>query len=180
MKRENLKSWRVPIIVITLVCLGIGAFILVQCWNRGRLPNSEVLDLSIAQTIQENTHRGSLSPQVEETYHYEFFELLEQPVPDRALPELEMKQNPAITAKYRQGLNRLAGKFAIQLAVFKSSSDAQSLVRDLNVTGYHAIVIDTGGNYVVRVEAGSKRETAESVLLAVEKSTGYHGAVVSL
>ncbi|MBQ9817116.1 MAG: SPOR domain-containing protein [Proteobacteria bacterium] len=184
MMAGKLSSWRIPLVVFAFVCVGILTFGAVQFWAKGRLPDSEVLDLSFAQTIQKDTHRAALQPQIDEPYHYDFFTLLEQPVPDRALPEFEMEQNPAIRAKARHSLNKLSGKYAIQVSSFKSASDAQTLVRQLNVQGYHAVVVSETVNgqgwYRVRVDGGAKREVAENLQATIQKKTGLKGFVVTL
>ena len=182
MKSEKLNSWRVPFVIFAIVCVGIVAFVLIQSWSKGRISEPDILDLSLVQTIHDDTHHKSLVPQGDEPYHYEFFSLLDEPVPVRVLPELEAKENPALKAKYRQGLNKLSGKYAIQLPSFRHASEALSVVRDLNVAGHHAIVVNESSNgpYRVRVEGGVNRESAENVLLAVEKSTGLKGSVVGL
>ena len=184
MNTNKLKSWRIPLIVFAFVCIGILAFGIVQFWAKGHIPESDILDLSIAQTIQNNGPRAALKQQVDEPYHYDFFTLLEQPVPDRALPEMELEQNPAIKAKARHSLNKLSGKFAIQVSSFQNASDAQTLVRQLNVQGYHAVVTTDSAEghswYRVRVDGGSKRELAESLQANIQKKTGLKGFVVSL
>ncbi len=184
MKIDKIKAWRIPLIVFAFVCIGILTFGVVQFWAKGHIPESDILDLSIAQSIQNDSPRATLKQQVDEPYHYDFFTLLEQPVPDRALPELELEQNPAIKAKARHSLNKLSGKFAIQVSSFKNASDAQTLVRQLNVQGYHAVVTsdsaDGQGWYRVRVDGGAKREQAESLQANIEKKTGLKGFVVSL
>lgn len=184
MNTNKLKAWRIPLIVFTFVCIGIMTFGIVQFWAKGHIPESDILDISIAQTIKNDSPRAALKNQADEPYHYDFFTLLEQPVPDRALPELELEQNPAIKAKARHSLNKLSGKFAIQVSSFKNAADAQTLVRQLNVQGYHAVVTtdnaDGQGWYRVRVDGGVKREQAETLQANIQKKTGLKGFVVSL
>lgn len=182
MKFEKIRAWRLPLIVLVVVVVGIVSFLGVHFWSKGHLSEPDILDLSIAQTIQDNTNRHvSLQSQIDEPYHYDFFTLLEQPVPDRPLPELELEQNPAMKAKMRHSLNKLTGKFAIQVSSSRSATDAQTLVRELNAQGYHAVVIsDANGWYRVRIDGGSKRETAETLQAAIQKKTGLKGVVVGL
>ena len=184
MKSDILRAWRLPLVIFTLICIAVIGFTGYQVWTKGRLPDPELLDLQFARDIQENTHRTALQPQIDEPYHYDFFTLLEQPVPDRALPDLELAQNPALRAKARGGINRLSGKFAIQVSSFKNAGDAQTLVHQLNVQGYHAIVVAESVNgqgwYRVRVDGGAKREQAENLQANIEKRTGLKGFVVAL
>ena len=185
MKSGKLKAWRIPLIVFFLVCAGIVLFGVVHFWAKGQLPETEILDLSLAQSIHnDSTHRPTLHTQTDEPYHYDFFTLLEQPVPVRDLPEMELEQNPALRAKQRHSLNKLSGKFAIQVSSFKTASDAQTLVRQLNVQGYHAVVmtetVNGQGWYRVRIDGGAKREQAETLQANIQKKTGLKGFVVSL
>ncbi len=185
MKNEKLAAWRIPLLVFAFICVGILAFALVQGWAKGQLPESDIIDISLAQQMPQKSKRAALRTQTDEPYHYDFFTLLEQPVPDRVLPEFESdKKNPAIRAKQRNCMHKLCGKFAIQVASFKSAADAQTLVRQLNVQGYHAVVFHDSVNgqnwYRVRTEAGSKREQAETQLAIIQKKTGIKGSVVTL
>ena len=185
MKTNKLRAWRIPLCVFFLVCIGIATFCLVQFWAKGGLPESGILDLSLAQSIHDDsTRRPTLHTQIDEPYHYDFFTLLEQPVPVRALPDMELEQNPALRAKQHHTLNKLSGKFAIQVSSFKNASDAQTLVRQLNVQGYHAVVmtetVNGQGWYRVRIDGGAKREQAESLQANIQKKTGLKGFVVSL
>lgn len=185
MKFDKIRAWRIPLIVFFLVCAGIVAIGVVQFWAKGRLPEPGILDLTLAQSIRDDsTRRPTLHTQMDEPYHYDFFTLLEQPVPVRALPQMELEQNPALKAKQRHSMNKLNGKFAIQVSSFKNASDAQTLVRQLNVQGYHAVVmtetVNGQGWYRVRIDGGVKREQAESLQANIQKKTGLKGFVVSL
>lgn len=184
MKTGKLAAWRIPLFVLAFVCIGILCFALVQGWAKGKLPETDIIDISIAQQMPQKSKRDALRTQVDEPYHYDFFTLLEQPVPDRVLPEFETEKNPSIRAKQRNCMHKICGKFAIQVSSFKNASDAQTLVRQLNVQGYHAVVFHDAVNgqewYRVRVEGGSKREQAETHLANIQKKTGMKGFVVAL
>lgn len=181
MKFEKIRAWRLPLIVLAVVILGIASFLCVHFWSKGHLSEPDILDLSIAQELQNNNRHVSLQSQIDEPYHYDFFTLLEQPVPNRPLPDFEMEENPALKAKMRHSLNKLTGKFAIQVSSSRSATDAQTLVRELNAQGYHAVVIsDANGWYRVRVDGGAKREQAEIMQAAIQKKTGLKGFVVAL
>ncbi len=82
----KLGSWRMPLIVLVFVCLGVVGFLFFQSWARGQLSEPEILDLSLVRDMQMKSDRFYLQPQTDEPYHYDFFTLLEQPVPVRALP----------------------------------------------------------------------------------------------
>ena len=180
----KLGSWRMPLVVLVFVSLGVVGFLFFQSWARGQLAEPEILDLSLVRDMQMKSHRAFLQTQEDEPYHYDFFTLLEQPVPVRALPELNMEQNPALIAKNKHLSNKLTGKFAVQVSSFKNAADAQTLVRQLNVQGYHAIVVNETvkgqGWYRVRIDGGSKREAAETLQANIEKKTGMKGFVVTL
>ncbi|MBR4984571.1 MAG: SPOR domain-containing protein [Proteobacteria bacterium] len=181
MKLEKIRAWRLPLIVFVVVVVGIASFLCVHFWSKGHLSEPDILDLSIAQTISETNRHASLQSQIDEPYHYDFFTLLEQPVPDRPLPDFEAEENPAIKAKMRHSLNKLTGKFAIQVFSSQSAHKAQTTVRELNALGYHAVVIsDANGWYRVRVDGGVKREQAETLLATIQKKTGLKGVVVAL
>lgn len=184
MHHGKFRAWRIPLIVFAFVCIGIITFGVVQFWSKGHIPEAGIIDLSLAQTIQQDRKRAALKPQIDEPYHYDFFTLLEQPVPERELTELELEQNPAIKAKARHSLNKISGKYAVQISSFKTASDAQTLVRQLNVQGYHAVImtdsVDGQGWYRVRVDGGSKKEQAESLQANIAKKTGLKGFVVTL
>ena len=184
MQHGKFRAWRIPLIVFAFVCFGIITFGVIQFWSKGHIPEADVIDLSLTQTIQQDRKRAALKPQIDEPYHYEFFTLLEQPVPERELTELDLEQNPAIKAKARHSLNKISGKYAIQISSYKNSSDAQTLVRQLNVQGYHAVVTtdNVGGQswYRVRVDGGSKKEQAETLQANIAKKTGLKGFVVAL
>ncbi|MBQ9394533.1 MAG: SPOR domain-containing protein [Proteobacteria bacterium] len=184
MQHGKFRAWRIPLIVFAFVCIGIISFGVIQFWSKGHIPETDVIDLSLTQTIQQNNHRATLKPQIEEPYHYDFFTLLEQPVPERELTELDLEQNPAIKAKARHSLNKISGKYAIQVSSYKNASDAQTLVRQLNVEGYHAVImtdsVDGQNWYRVRVDGGSKKEQAETLQANIAKKTGMKGLVVAL
>ena len=181
---SRLQSWRLPLVVLVFVCLGVIGFFVFQSWARGQLAEPEILDLSVVRDMQMKSHRVSLQSQEDEPYHYDFFTLLEQPVPVRALPKLDLEQNPALIAKNKHNGNRLTGKFAVQVSSFKNAGDAQTLVRQLNAQGYHAVIVNETvkgqGWYRVRIDGGSKRESAESLQANIEKKTGMKGFVVTL
>ena len=187
MKKNNaLHSWRIPLFVLALVCMGVVGFVVYHSWTKGQLDDSEILDLSLVKPVEMSSHRNALQSQ-EEPYHYDFFTLLEEPVPVRTLPTIELPENPAIAAKARRGtanMNKLTGKFAVQVSSFRNATDAQTLVRQLNVQGYHAVVVSETVNgqgwYRVRVDGGAKREVAENLQATIQKKTGLKGFVVTL
>lgn len=176
-------SWRLPLYVFGIVCFGIAAFIFVQSWFKGRLPEAAILDINLMQEVNAQP-RAALSPISDESYHYDFFSLLDQPVPERTVAEISLPENPAIKAKARRSLNRLTGKYAIQVASMKNAASAQNLVRELNAQGYHAVVFDDAVNgstlYRVRIDGGVKKEQAELLQAAIQKRTGLKGSLVSL
>ena len=187
MKKNNtLHSWRIPLFVLALVCIGVIGFVVYHSWTKGQLDDSEILDLSLVKPVEMSSHRNALQPQ-EAPYHYDFFTLLEEPVPVRTLPTIDLPENPAIAAKARRGaanMNKLTGKFAVQVSSFRNATEAQTLVRQLNVQGYHAVIVNDKANgqnvYRVCIDGGSKREQAESLQAQVLKKTGLKGSVVSL
>ena len=186
MKKSALHAWRVPLFVLTLVCVGIVGLLVYQSWSKGRIDESEILDLSLVKPIEISSHRTALQTQ-DEPYHYDFFALLEQPVPVRTLPNIELPENPAIAAKAKRGaanMNKLSGKFAIQVSSLKNAADAQTLVRQLNVQGFHAVIVNETANgqtwYRVRIDGGAKREQAETLQAQIQKKTGLKGFVVTL
>lgn len=184
MAKEKRASWQLPVIVLGCVCAAIAGFILVHSLVKGRFHESNILDLSLAREIQQPAHRGALHRQDETPYHYDFFALLDQPVPERAVPEFELAQNPAMKAKARHALNKITGKFAVQVSSFRSLGDAQSLARQLNAQGFYAVTMSETVKgetwYRVRVDGGAKREQAETLQANVQKKTGLKGFVVAL
>ena len=187
MKEKNgLQSWRIPLFAFSLVIIGLAGFGVYHSWSKGRLDESEIIDLSLVKPVEMSAHRTALQVE-EQPYHYEFFALLDEPVPMRTLPEIDLPENPAIAAKAKRGaanMNKLTGKFAVQVSSYKNASEAQTLVRQLNVQGYHAVIVNEKANgqnwYRVRIDGGSKREQAESLQAQVQKKTGMKGLVVAL
>ena len=177
-------KWRIPLAIFAVICLGILAFTCVQIWTKGRLPETDILDIQLAREMQADSQRVALQPQEDEPYHYDFFTLLEQPVPDRPLTQVNLAENPALRAKATGNIRKLNGKFAVQVSSFKNAADAQTLVRQLNVQGYHAIVVSETVNgqgwYRVRVDGGAKREQAETLQANIQRKTGLKGFVVTL
>ncbi len=181
----NKKSaWRLILTVFLLACCAVAAFVFIQSWIKGRISEPELFDLSAIQSNIGDSRPRTLKPISDEPYHYDFFTLLDQPIADREIPEIDLGQNPALKAKQRRALDRLSGKFAVQVASLQSAGDAQTLVRQLNVQGYHAVIVndeaDGVSRYRVRIDGGLKREQAESLQSAIEKKTGLKGFVVTL
>ena len=184
MRSDKMGKWRLPLAILALICFGILAFACVQIWTKGRLPETDILDIQLAREMRADSHRATLQPQEDEPYHYDFFTLLEQPVPDRPLTKMALAENPVLKAKANGSVNKLNGKFAVQVSSFRNAADAQALVRQLNVQGYHAVVVSESVNgqgwYRVRVDGGAKREQAESLQANIQRKTGLKGFVVSL
>ena len=185
-KQGGLRSWLAPLFVLALVCVCMVGFVVYQSWSKGRLDDAEILDLSLVKPIEISSHHGSGNEQAE-AYHYDFFALLDQPVPVRPLPSIELAENPALAVKSKHGaanMNKLMGKFAVQVSSYTDASEAQMLVRQLNVQGYHAVIVNERSNgkiwYRVRIDGGSKREDAETIQAQVQRKTGLRGYVVSL
>lgn len=181
----NKKStWRLILCIFLLACCSVVAFVFVQSWMKGRLHEPDLFDISALQKNVQHPQRLALKPQSDEPYHYDFFTLLDQPVPDRAIPEIDLGQNPALKAKQRHALNKISGKFAVQVASLQNAGDAQTLVRQLNVQGYHAVIVnetnDGSSLYKVRIDGGLKRETADNLQATIQQKTGLKGFVVSL
>ena len=181
----NKKStFRLILTVSVLAICGVVAFVIVQSWMKGRISEPELFDLSAIQSNIHDNQRRALKPIADEPYHYDFFTLLDQPIADRDIPEIDLGQNPALKARQRHALDRLSGKFAIQVASLQSANDAQTLVRQLNVQGYHAVIFNDSVNgatwYRVRIDGGISREQAETLQATIEKKTGLKGFVVSL
>lgn len=181
----NKKStWRLIFIVFGLACFCVAGFVFIQSWSKGRIAEPELFDLSVIQSNMNRHQQRTLKPVTDEPYHYDFFTLLDRPIADREIPEIDLGQNPALKAKQRHALDKLSGKFAIQVASLQSANDAQTLVRQLNVQGYHAVIVNDSVNgtnwFRVRIDGGIRREQAETLQANIEKKTGLKGFVVTL
>lgn len=183
MKEGRWGILRVFVLVFGVILLGMLIFAGSQFVLRGHVDQAFALDLE--KHLHPEMHATQhFSDRQAEPYHYDFFTLLDQPVPERALPELDLPQNPALKARVKVSEMKLSGNYAIQVSSFSSSSDAVALVRELQSQGYLAVivndVVDGKGRYRVRIDGGKQREHAEQIQAALARKTGFKGMIVTL
>ena len=183
MKESRWGILRVFCLVLGVILVGMLIFAGSQFVLRGHV--DEALAIDLEKHLYPETQTGrQLSNQQAEPYHYDFFTLLDQPVPERALPELDLPQNPALRTRVKVSELKLSGNYAIQVSSFTSSSDALALARELQSQGYLAVivndVVDGKGRYRVRIDGGKQRENAEQIQAALARKTGFKGMIVTL
>lgn len=183
MKEGRWGILRVFMLVLGVIFVGMLIFAGSQFVLRGHV--DQALTIDIEKRLHPETPDGQRGMvRQAEPYHYDFFTLLDQPVPERALPELDLPQNPALKTRVKVSELKLSGNFAIQVSSFSSSSDALALARELQSQGYLAVivndVVDGKGRYRVRIDGGKQRENAEQIQAALARKTGFKGMIVTL
>lgn len=189
MKSNRWGLFHIALLVFGTVLVASMAFGVSQFFIKGHVKQKLVLGVDIQDVLNARSLKLSVTPEnVDEPYHYDFFALLDQPVPVRTLPEIVLEENPGLKTRgmpKRQPEQVLKGNFAVQVSSFQNPKDAQALAKDLQSQGYTAVVVDEsiegkGKWFRVRIDGGKKRQHAEQMQAKLEKNTGLKGFVVTL
>ena len=188
----NSNRWglfHIALLVFGAVLLASMAFGVSQFFIKGHVKQKLSLGVDIENVLNARSLKLALSHEnTDEPYHYDFFALLDQPVPIRTLPDIALAENPGLKTRgmpKRQPEQILKGKFAVQVSSFQNPKDAQTLAKELQTQGYTAVVVDEsvegkGKWFRVRIDGGLKRQHAEQMQAKLEKNTGLKGFVVTL
>lgn len=188
----NSNRWglfRIALLIFGTVLLASIVFTASQLYIKGHVKQKLSLDVDIENVLNARSLKLTMPHEnVDTAYHYDFFSLLDQPVPVRTLPDIVLEENPGLKTRgmpQRKAKQELKGKFAVQVSSFQNPTDAYALAKNLQRQGYAAVVVDEsikdkGTWFRVRIDGGKERQHAEHMQAKLEKNTGLKGFVVTL
>ncbi|RBO79870.1 SPOR domain-containing protein [Marinomonas aquiplantarum] len=136
-------------------------------------PAFEVVDIAPVKSAQEiATEEAEKAPQ-----DIQLIPLAKSVTPSATQPKQEVKApEPVKTAKTEP--KKVADRWAVQIATFKSKNNATRLVEKLKKANYDAYSMTTNSLYKVFVGPEFKRDTSKKIRDDIKKEFGLAGLVV--